>query len=55
MSRYIWTLDSHDYIGPFGRDNEAHKYAKENGYTSYQLISNLPLNAHIIRPKHKEN
>jgi hypothetical protein len=34
----IFTLDSHDYYGPFSTEAAAHEYAKDHGLTSYQLI-----------------
>ena len=35
---YMWTLDSHELLGPFGNDEAAHCYAMENRYSSYMLM-----------------
>jgi hypothetical protein len=34
---FIWTLDSHELLGPFTTQNRAHLYALKNSRTSYQL------------------
>jgi len=33
----IWTLDSHEYYGPFLTVLAAHRFAKELHLTSYQI------------------
>jgi hypothetical protein len=38
---YIWTLDSHESIGPFKSEMIAHCYAKANGRTSYYIEREL--------------
>lgn len=34
---FIWTLDSHELLGPFTSRDKAHGYAKAHNRTSYQL------------------
>jgi hypothetical protein len=43
MQVYMITLDSHEYIGPFGCHDQAHGYAKLTSRGSYQLVTKLPL------------
>jgi len=37
----LYTLDSHDYFGPFSDEATAHRYAKDTGKSSYTLITLL--------------
>jgi hypothetical protein len=37
----LYTLDSHDYFGPFVNERAAHNYAKDHKLTSYTLIKLL--------------
>lgn len=34
----MYTLDSHDYLGPFVSERAVHNYAKDHGFTSYSII-----------------
>ena len=42
---YMITLDSHEYIGPFNTQEQAHEYAMLNERWSYQLVQSLPQHA----------
>jgi hypothetical protein len=46
---FLFTLDSHDYHGPFESDTSAHRYAGRFGLSSYMLhFKPLPLAARPI-------
>lgn len=46
---FLFTLDSHDYHGPFETDTFAHRYAQTFGLSSYTLyFKPLPIAARPI-------
>jgi hypothetical protein len=50
-AQYIFTLDSHDWIGPFDSADAAHSWARQRGFSSYQLDSRPPpANSQIRKP-----
>ena len=48
---YLFTLDSHDYYGPFHNEAIAHDWAKRTGKSSYQLHDAVPVLAQVHNPR----
>jgi hypothetical protein len=50
MQYGIWTLDSHEYYGPFTSEATAHLYAQFHmHFKSYQIVE------HLSRPEYETN
>lgn len=47
---YLFTLDSHEFFGPFTSQRELHDWAKFRGAMSYQVVTRLHWNAELRKP-----
>lgn len=47
---HLFTLDSHDYFGPFENEQHAHEWAKATGKSSYQLTTRVGQSYPIHKP-----
>jgi len=47
---YLFTLDSHEYFGPFTTEGELHDWARLRRAVSYQVVTRLHWNAELRKP-----
>lgn len=47
---HLYTLDSHEYFGPFASEVEAHTWGKAAGALSYQLTTRVGWGCEVRKP-----